>query len=247
MTAFRNLRNSIKILDENVSNFPIGAVSVDDFRPIEDRIRSMRETLKHLNARLLMLKAHHKFQGTIEEPVEDTEKTVLKLHTAVSNSLINNKAIKLCLHSYAIEAIHSGKEGDHDKQVKIYACMRKLFKVNDDMLAIQKIIIATLEKQLDLKIQCQNLLFRHQTFLKEQEEIRNKRLERTNPEIANYKQKINKSLQKTNIMKQLILNFIASSSSKLLKQPMFVEMLEKHRDVVTIETILKMAQNNADS
>lgn len=51
-----------------------------------------------------------------EELEEDTENIVTNLHEATANSLINNAAIKLCLHSYGIQAILRGEEGDHDMQ-----------------------------------------------------------------------------------------------------------------------------------
>lgn len=51
-----------------------------------------------------------------EESEDDTENIVINLHEATANSLINNAAIKLCLHSYGIQAILTGEEGDHDMQ-----------------------------------------------------------------------------------------------------------------------------------
>lgn len=51
-----------------------------------------------------------------EESEDDTENIVTNLHEATANSLINNAAIKLCLHSYGIQAILTGEEGDHDMQ-----------------------------------------------------------------------------------------------------------------------------------
>lgn len=171
-------------MGETVSNFPIGAVSLDDFKPIEERIRNTRETLKHLNARSLILKAQHEYQTTEDEPEGDTGTAVTILHEATTNSLINNRGIKLCLDSYAIQAILSGEEGDQEMQKKIYACMSKLFCLNDNILSLEKPIGQAMEKQLDLKIQCQNSLYDYRNFLKEQEEMRSKKLEEMHPEIA---------------------------------------------------------------
>lgn len=62
--------------------------------------------------------------------------------------------------------------------------MCKLFVLNDNILSIEKEIENALKKQLELKIQCRNALFKYKDFLKEQEELRNKRLEETNPQHA---------------------------------------------------------------
>lgn len=52
-----------------------------------------------------------------------------------------------------------------------------------------------------------------------------------------------KTLRKINIMKKLIRNFIASSRHMLVEQPILLEMLEKHRELINVETILKISQN----
>lgn len=62
MSEFQNLKVAIKSLNKSVSNFPVGAVSIDDFTPIEERIRNMRESLKLLNARLLMLNTYYELR-----------------------------------------------------------------------------------------------------------------------------------------------------------------------------------------
>lgn len=54
------LERSVKRLGAVLDEFPIGAISLDDFKPIEVKIRETRESLKHLNARSLMLKAKYK-------------------------------------------------------------------------------------------------------------------------------------------------------------------------------------------
>lgn len=57
---FGNLEQCVKNLNEAVNEFPIGAVSLDDYKPIEKKIQTARESLMRLNARLLMLKARYK-------------------------------------------------------------------------------------------------------------------------------------------------------------------------------------------
>ncbi|XP_076640814.1 uncharacterized protein LOC143352338 isoform X1 [Halictus rubicundus] len=270
MADFQRLRDAVAKLHQSVSNFRVGAVSLDDYKPTEDRIKNMRDTLTQLNARLLMLKAHDTFRmclnysnnkeqfsiysiiyfvvvGNTEILEENIADSATKLHNATSDSLLNNKAIKICLHSYTIQSILAGNEGDKEKQMKINACMHTLFTINDEMLTIQKEIDKAVQKQLDLKIECQNMLFEHKKFLEEQEEVRNKRLQEKNPEIARNKKKLIEKVDKINIMKKLIVNFIAASSHLLMKESMLVEMLEKHRDLVNIDTILKMAQSSAEN
>lgn len=61
------------------------------------------------------------------------------------------------------------------------------------------------------------------------------------------KEKINRTIRKINIMKKLIVNFIAASNHMLYKDPFFVKMLEEHRELVNIETVLKMCQSNFES
>lgn len=59
----------------------------------------------------------------------------------------------------------------------------KMFTVNESIISIQEIIEKELQVQLNLKIECQNALFDYKSFLKEQEQIRSKRLQETHPEI----------------------------------------------------------------
>ncbi|XP_076654805.1 uncharacterized protein LOC143360093 [Halictus rubicundus] len=247
MTEFQHLEDAIEKLNKSISNFCVGADSLDDYKPVEDRIKNMRDSLTQLSAKLIMLKAHTKFLKTKDMTGEVKADTVTKLHEATSESLLNNKAIKLCLHSYAIQRILKGEEGDQDKQIKIDACFRKLFNVNDEMLTIQKDIDETVQKQLDLKIECQNMLYQHRKFLDEQTEIRNKKLEETNSEVARNKKNVMKRLDKINIMKKLIVNMIGASSHLLMQEPMLVKMLEKHKDLISIDTISKMAQDSAEN
>ena len=244
MSEFKRLKNAATRLGESISNFPIGAVSLDDFKPIEERIRNSREALKNLNARSLILRAQHEYQMTRDEPEGDAVTTATSLHKATADSLVNNQGIKLCLHSYGIQAILSGKEGDQEMQKKIYACMTKLFALNDDILSLQKATDEAMEKQLNSMIQYQNSLSKYKNFLKEQEEKRSKQLEEIHPDIARDKEKIKKSLKKINVMEKLVINFIAASNYMLSTEPSFIEMLEEHRELVNMEKILKMSRSN---
>ncbi|XP_076177349.1 uncharacterized protein LOC143151773 isoform X1 [Ptiloglossa arizonensis] len=247
MSEFQNLKVAIKSLNKSVSNFPVGAVSIDDFTPIEERIRNMRESLKLLNARLLMLNTYYELQTTNNEPEEDIECTLTNLHEETAMSLITNRAIKLCFHSETTEAILRGKEGDHNMQKKIYTTACQLFSLNDDTLLLQRTMQDALQKQLDLKIQCQNALFDYKKFLQVQEALHNQKLKELNPSIASKKKHTKKLLLKINIMKKLIVNLIAASNQMLLTKPILIKLLENHRDLISMDMILKMLQNNTEN
>lgn len=61
--------------------------------------------------------------------------------------------------------------------------MKKLFTLSDKIMAIQKNIEKASQVQLNLKIESQKTLFNYKNFLKEQEQIRNEKLQKTYPEI----------------------------------------------------------------
>lgn len=62
--------------------------------------------------------------------------------------------------------------------------MSQLFTLNDNIMAIHKTIKEASQVQLDLKVECQKALFDHKNFLKEQEQLRSERLQKTNPKIV---------------------------------------------------------------
>lgn len=51
------LEEAVQILGEVISEFPVGAQTLDDFRPTEDKIEMLRTSLKHINARYMTLRA----------------------------------------------------------------------------------------------------------------------------------------------------------------------------------------------
>lgn len=242
MSAYEILKEAAERLGESVSNFVVGAISVDDLKPTDEKIKNMRESLKQLNARLLTMKARTDMHSTNGEPMTDGNNTVGSLQEAVTLALINNTRFKLCLHSHTIQSILDGREGTPEMQKNIEAYMSQLFTLNDNLLTLQESIENATQEQLDLQIECQKSLYRYSAFLKEQEQLRSKRLEETNPEIAKNKEIIHKNVQKINMMKRLITSFIASSGKMLMEEPVLEDMLEKHRELINIETILKMTQ-----
>jgi len=69
---------------------------------------------------------------------------------------------------------------------KLYTYMNKLFTLNDSVMAIQETIEEAVRVQLDLKVECQKALFDHKNFLKEQEQLRSERLQKTYPGIVEW-------------------------------------------------------------
>ncbi|XP_078049129.1 uncharacterized protein LOC144476281 [Augochlora pura] len=244
MGESENLENAIEKLRKSVNNFRLGAISLDDYKPVEDKIKIIYNNLTQLNARVLMLKAYHRFIET--EGVQE-EDAATKCSEAASNCHLNNLAIKSCLHSYTITNILGGKQGGPDMQKKMFGYLCKLYSINDELMMLQKEIDEALEKQLDLQIECQDMIYDHKKFLEVQEERWNKKLQETNPEVARIKKKLIQRIDKVNIMKKLIVNFIAASNQLLMKKPILVDMLEKHRDLIDIDTVMKMVQNNAEN
>lgn len=55
-----------------------------------------------------------------------------------------------------------------------------------------------------------------------------------------------RTIRKINIMKKLIRSFIAVSGNMLEKEPMLLKMLENHRELISVETIMKMSQSNEE-
>ncbi|XP_029165525.1 uncharacterized protein LOC114936488 [Nylanderia fulva] len=236
------LEQSVKSLNAVLNKFPIGAITLDDFKPVEEKIQTTRRSLMHLNARLLMLQAKYK-QYTDPGRRRKEEDIGNVLQSVISNTLINDKAIKLCLHSTTILSLLSNKEGDVKDQKKLCTCLKKVFTVNQSIMSIQETIKKESQVQLNLKIECQKALFDYKSFLKEQEQIRSERLQKMYPEILENKNRMERTLRKINIMKKLIRNFIAASSHIVIKRPILLKMMEKHRELINIETILKMSQN----
>ncbi|XP_017876903.1 uncharacterized protein LOC108623108 [Ceratina calcarata] len=248
MSVFEELNNAVAALKNTVLNFKFGAASLDDFKTDEEKFEDMRERLKHLNARLVLHKAQSDFQiRTQREPEKTVIQTVKNMHENAAISLINNLAVKLCLHSYNVQAILSGVEGDQDARKQIYACMSKIFGISEGILAVQQELEAERQKQLNLKIECQTALADYHDFLKEQEEIHSQRLQETNPEILRNKEKTQTTVKRICLMQKLITNFIAASNHLLLDVPLMIKMLEDHREMYTMEIISKIAHAERES
>ncbi|KAL2735528.1 uncharacterized protein V1478_003168 [Vespula squamosa] len=242
MPDFKNLEQALKQLRENVAEFSIGAVSRDDYRPPDEKIEILRKSIHRLSSRMIMLKAKKDNILNEEMPVTNMENIFQNLQEDTAKAIINNIAIQQCLHSSTILDVMSD-ENQTDVQEKMYAAMRKLFMLNDVIISTQQSIQKAFEKQLDLKIQCQKAIFDHHSFLKEKEEQRKQKLQETNPAIVKNKEKMMKNINKINVMKKLITNFIATSGELLMKKPFLLEMLEKHAELINEETTRKIIEN----
>lgn len=60
------------------------------------------------------------------------------------------------------------------------------------------------------------------------------------------KKKMQHTLRKINIIKHLIRTFIAASDDLLEEEPALLEILSNHRELIDVETIVKMCQNDED-
>ncbi|XP_024944244.1 uncharacterized protein LOC107271227 [Cephus cinctus] len=242
MDELNKLSAAVDSLHEKISEFPIGAVSFEDFKPTEEKIKDTRELLKALNAKLLMLQCRRDTALDSTEKVVEEEigQKIERLHEALTNSFINNKTVELSLHSSAvIEIISEGHEFPA-LQKKTEEYMQKIFSLNDKVYSIQESLQKALTQQIEAKIEFWKAIYAYQDFLKEQQELRDEKLQKTNPEIAKSKNKMERTLRKINLMKKLITNLVATSEYLIKDNPVLVQMLKDHCDPVSIETILEM-------
>lgn len=177
---------------------------------------------------------------------EESENEIGDMQSAVSDTLINDKTVRLCLHSTTILSILGNKEGNAEDRKKLYTYMSKLFTLNDNVMATQEAIEEASQVQLDLKVECQKALFDHKKFLTEQEQLRSQRLQKTHPGIVENKDRMERTIRKINIMKKLIRSFVAVSNFMMDSGPILLDMLENHRELINVETIMKMSQSNEE-
>ncbi|XP_015190905.1 PREDICTED: uncharacterized protein LOC107074196 [Polistes dominula] len=241
MSDFKNLEQALRRLRKNVAKFPIGAVSLYDHKPVEEKIQILRGSTSRLNSKKIMVKAKINYTKN-KSSTKSKEDSFEMLQDSTAKAIINNNAIKLCLRGCTIQDIMFNKYKTDIKKKMIMA-MRKLFMLNDAILSNQQSVENAFQKQLILKIECQKSILDYHTFLKEQDTQRKEKLQKTNPTIAENKEKILKFIKKINIIKKLITNFVATSAVLLMKEPLLIEMLEKHGEIINEETIMKLTEN----
>lgn len=55
-----------------------------------------------------------------------------------------------------------------------------------------------------------------------------------------------RTIRKINVMKKLIRSFVAVSNFMMESEPILLDMLENHRELINVETIMKMSQSNEE-
>ncbi|KAK0162210.1 hypothetical protein PV327_008564 [Microctonus hyperodae] len=245
MDAIEQLQRSLNILQNNVSTFLIGAVTLHDYEPIEEKIQDLRDSLKCLSSRLQMLQVKLNLHESLNEVLENDAGDVQQLNDKLSDSIINDNVSKFCIYSKAVQDSFFASSDDSDAETNNHmkAIMKQLFITNDKMLALQDDIEKLSHKEIEIKYDYVSAIFEFRTFLEDQEKIRNKRLEALNPGVTAHEERLKELVFKINLMKRLIMNFISAASADIKVLPELDEMIKKHRDLVSIDTIKEMIQN----
>ncbi|XP_003426326.1 uncharacterized protein LOC100678315 [Nasonia vitripennis] len=241
----KHLNRAVDELKEAIANFPVGATTLDDFKPTDEKIIDIRKSLTALNARRLTLHAIIDSGISSNEPQGDLIKSFEKLNESSTNYLINSKTLKLCYQSRAIQDIVYKGAGTPEIQEKVKACLNKLFMVNDKMTAKNEKRKELVKKQYQLKKEFHHAIYHHQEVLQEKEARKNQHLQETNPDIVQLKEKINRSIAKIYTMKKLITNLIAAMSEHLQDNEELIDMLSKHKEVINLETIIELTQKQS--
>ncbi|XP_066597042.1 uncharacterized protein [Prorops nasuta] len=246
MTELDNLENILIDFNESVTTFPIRATILEDLKPLEKKIETTRGSLKHLNRRLLLSGARERIYHQNNQPLNKNE-IQKKLEEVTAEYLTNEKAIYLCLHGQAIQEILIQKEKNLQYYKKVKLCMQELFILNGKVFKLQSSIEEALMDKFQLQIQCQQLILEYHQFLKRQENLKAQKLQETNPNIAKKKEKIQKTIAKINLMKKLIKKFIAACGNSLMDNPYLIDMLVQHKNLLTLEAVLKLSESNKEN
>lgn len=238
---YDNLEKALNLLRKNIADFTVRAISFNDFKPVEEKIEIIRETLKRLRARVLALKVRKSISESHNKPVRTVETSNEMLQNIIARKLISDNALKQCCQSIVIDEVMVLKT--HKEIYKqMYERMKELFLLNETILSLHNSITIAFKKQLDLKIQCQKEIINYRKFLKEQAELRNQRLQRTVPRVVRNRERLMTTMRRINSTKKFITNLIATSG-KFLQEPFLIEMLEEHAELLTEETIIKITEN----
>ncbi|XP_034933911.1 uncharacterized protein [Chelonus insularis] len=244
MDDISKLKRALFVLKKSIIECPIGAVSPDDYKPIEEKIRDLRVSLSCLNSRIRRLQAQTSLHSVPNPPEEKRPELLNQYQNQLSSCVINNHMMSAIHHSNTVQEIFDNDKIDPDIQRKTKVAMTKLFNLNDVALSIHhELNEICLSKELELKDKWAQTITEFSEFLHQQEKIRHEKLAKSNPEAVAKKEKILKLIQKINTMKRLITNFISTSSKTIKDNPEFIELLKKHRDLISLETIIIMSQN----
>lgn len=244
----QKLNQVLQLLDEAAIESSNGEITIDGLIPVENKIKHLKTVLKEMNARILYLKSVNGENKITELPEEDLSTTFDELTEEITSQyIINSNGVNLGLETYALEGILNNKDTPESKEKVLQLC-NTLFNCNDNALTIQSEIHELQKKLLQLKIKDLQEVQKYRIFLKEQEELRVNKLEQSNPTEARFKQKIEQSIQKINLMKKLIMKLISGSTNLLNSDETdMLELLKKHRKIINIETISNMLQDQDKS
>ncbi|XP_046621238.1 uncharacterized protein LOC124305662 isoform X1 [Neodiprion virginianus] len=244
--ALQQLTQALQALSKSVSNFHVGAVSTDDFKPIEEKIEDIRQILRKQKAHWILVNTKHNAHS-VTEGNQDVGNGFEDLHQAVGDLRIANSMVNVCLQSCTINDIVLKDKSPPEIKKQVKECLSRLFILSDKLISLNVSMTKALNEELNLKKECQESLLEHSQFLQTQKALRNARLQDANPEILRNKKKLETRLTKINIMKRLMTNMIATASEMLSQEPFLFEMMLKHRDIINIETIIEMARENAST
>ncbi|XP_053596668.1 uncharacterized protein LOC106693805 [Microplitis demolitor] len=239
MEDINKLKRSLFILNKSITEFPVAAVTLDDYKPIDEKIRELRESLKCLTARVKTLKIKMNLYST-ETPTEEEAPALVKnLQNHITHCVINDNAVTACYQSYAVQRALYNKNIDPDIHKKVKLLMSSIYNFNDSMLKYKTQLSGNLlDEELNLKDELYQMLIDYNEFLKIKEGIRNKKLAESNPEVAEKKAKALKLITKINMMKRLISNFISVASSLIRENPELKDILKRHRDLIDLDIII---------
>ncbi|KAH0545909.1 uncharacterized protein LOC123268848 [Cotesia glomerata] len=239
MEEIEKLKRSLLILNASVTGFPVAAVTLDDYKPINEKIKELRESLNCLTARIKTLKIKLNL-GSIKSPIDDEAPRLVKnLQNNLTNCVINDNAVIACHQSYAVQQALFNKNVDPATHNRIKLLMANLYTLNDSILKYKKEMSINLrEQELSLKNEMYQLLMDYHEFLKVQEAIRSEKLAESNPEVAQKKAKALKLITKINMMKRLITNFISVASHLIRENPDLKVILKRHRNLIDLDSII---------
>ncbi|XP_011302552.1 uncharacterized protein [Fopius arisanus] len=248
MDSCEQLERATALLRSTICNVPIGVVTLSDFKPTQEKIRDSRERIRALTARIKLLRAINDAKVTPNMPPANPKDLEKKMHQALSShQLIKYEVFRGTVQSHAVENLLANDEISPELTSKLREVMAKLYSQNDKLIVLQEEIESLQAEERQLQADVAAGVIDFQTFLKEQEQIRNEKLAVSNPEIAKKKQKLNNLIKKINISRRLITNIISAVSTTIIDEPEMFRMLKEHRDIINVETIMEMASNRETS
>ncbi|XP_046428250.1 uncharacterized protein LOC124183607 isoform X4 [Neodiprion fabricii] len=183
--ALQQLTQALQALSKSVSNFHVGAVSTDDFKPIEEKIEDIRQILRKQKAHWILVNTKHNAHS-VTEGNQDVGNGFEDLHQAVGDLRIANSMVNVCLQSCTINDIVLKDKSPPEIKKQVKECLSRLFILSDKLISLNVSMTEALNEELNLKKECQESLLEHSQFLQTQKALRNARLQDANPEILRF-------------------------------------------------------------